>query len=223
MNPSATAPISEVRVCTNRTCRRDGASEAIRRFEAMVPRHVSVNRCGCLGRCGNGPNVCVLPQETFHERCCTTRSVSRVVQESFGGASSVSLERAWEMRELGNAAGESGLWDEAITHYDDAWKVLYEEEIKDQMLHVILSNRSTANLALGNAEGAMRDAQAAIDCAPTWHKGYIKLAQAQAFRGEWELAAEACNMACARESKLMKSPSFTSLVKEVRTNLNTLA
>lgn len=213
---------AEVRVCTNRTCRRDGSYDTARQFEAMVPRGVHVNRCGCLGRCGNGPNVVVLPSTAQYERCASARSVAAVVHDSFGGAKASILEGVWNMRELGNDAGEKGNWKDAITCYDAAIQAM-QEEGSEQMLHVVHSNRSTGHLALGNTEESLHDARRAVEIAPEWHKGYLKLAQAHIDRGEWEAAAEACNKAYSLESKLMKSPVFKKMVDEVRSALATAA
>jgi len=211
---------AEVRVCTNRTCRRDGSYDTARQFEAMVPRGVQVNRCGCLGRCGNGPNVVVLPSTAQYERCSSARNVAVVVNDCFGGAKASTLEGVWKMRDLGNDAGEKGDWTAAVTCYDAAIQAM-QEDGSEQMMHVVHSNRCTAHLALGNTEEALRDAQRAVEIAPEWHKGYLKLAQAHVDRGEWEAAAEACNTAYSLDSKLMKSPVFKKMVDEVRSALAT--
>lgn len=61
----------EIRVCTNRTCRRQGSLEIFQVLSGIAPPHVSVISCGCLGRCGAGPNVVVLPEGAFLCHCGT--------------------------------------------------------------------------------------------------------------------------------------------------------
>lgn len=46
----------EIRVCTNRTCARQGGREVLAALEGLAPPRVDVASCGCLGRCGAGPN-----------------------------------------------------------------------------------------------------------------------------------------------------------------------
>jgi hypothetical protein len=48
---------AEVRVCTNRTCARQGGREVLAALAGLAPPLVDVAFCGCLGRCGAGPNV----------------------------------------------------------------------------------------------------------------------------------------------------------------------
>lgn len=57
------AEIQDIRVCTNRTCRRQGSLQTLQTLSALAPPNVSVNSCGCLGRCGAGPNLAALPED----------------------------------------------------------------------------------------------------------------------------------------------------------------
>ncbi|OEL19375.1 hypothetical protein BAE44_0019606 [Dichanthelium oligosanthes] len=55
--PPRASGAAEVRVCTNRTCARQGGREVLAALAGLVPPRVDVDSCGCLGRCGAGPNV----------------------------------------------------------------------------------------------------------------------------------------------------------------------
>lgn len=55
-----------VQVCQNRTCRKQGAKEVLAAFQALPVPDVRVTGCGCLGQCGNGPMVLVLPDEIWY-------------------------------------------------------------------------------------------------------------------------------------------------------------
>lgn len=55
-----------VRVCQNRTCRKQGAKEVLAAFVASSVPGVTVTGTGCLGQCGNGPMVLVLPEMDWY-------------------------------------------------------------------------------------------------------------------------------------------------------------
>ncbi|MEA5582695.1 (2Fe-2S) ferredoxin domain-containing protein [Nodularia harveyana UHCC-0300] len=55
-----------VRVCQNRTCKKQGATEVLTAFVALEISDVTVMASGCLGQCGNGPMVLVLPDMVWY-------------------------------------------------------------------------------------------------------------------------------------------------------------
>ncbi len=60
--PKKQFPISKtVQVCQNRTCKKQGATAVLAKFHALSIPNVTVTASGCLGRCGNGPIVLILP------------------------------------------------------------------------------------------------------------------------------------------------------------------
>lgn len=71
--------VEEIRVCTNRTCRRQGSLDILQILSGISPPCLSINSCGCLGRCGAGPNVVVLPQELFVGHCGTSSKAAHLV------------------------------------------------------------------------------------------------------------------------------------------------
>ncbi|MEB3355603.1 MAG: (2Fe-2S) ferredoxin domain-containing protein [Synechococcales bacterium] len=60
-----------VLVCQNRTCKKGGAATVLSAFQSHAPADVNVVSSGCLGQCGNGPMVLVLPDEVWY---CRVRS-----------------------------------------------------------------------------------------------------------------------------------------------------
>ncbi|MBN3884678.1 MAG: (2Fe-2S) ferredoxin domain-containing protein [Nostoc sp. JL34] len=46
-----------VRVCQNRTCKKQGAVKVLAAFIALPIPGVTVTASSCLGQCGNGPMV----------------------------------------------------------------------------------------------------------------------------------------------------------------------
>jgi (2Fe-2S) ferredoxin len=57
-----------VLVCQNRTCLKQGAAKVWAELEAATVPDVAIEKSGCLGQCGNGPMVLVLPEEIWYDR-----------------------------------------------------------------------------------------------------------------------------------------------------------
>ncbi|QLE58133.1 ferredoxin [Nostoc sp. TCL26-01] len=55
-----------VRVCQNRTCKKQGAKEVLSAFIALPVADVTVSASSCLGQCGNGPMVLILPDMVWY-------------------------------------------------------------------------------------------------------------------------------------------------------------
>ncbi|XP_048490734.1 uncharacterized protein LOC104901421 isoform X2 [Beta vulgaris subsp. vulgaris] len=84
----------EIRVCTNRTCSRQGSLQILETLMGVSPAHVSINSCGCLGRCGNGPNLVVLPLAAMISHCGTAARAAELVVDVCGrGADNADLVR----------------------------------------------------------------------------------------------------------------------------------
>ncbi len=57
-----------IRVCQNRTCKKQGAVKVLAAFEANPVPEVTVKSSGCLGQCGNGPMVLILPEMVWYSK-----------------------------------------------------------------------------------------------------------------------------------------------------------
>lgn len=57
---------SVVLVCQNRSCRKAGATKVLATFQSRLTLSPIVQGCGCLGQCGNGPTVLVLPDQVWY-------------------------------------------------------------------------------------------------------------------------------------------------------------
>lgn len=67
--PTGTANQSDARcvqICQNKSCRKLGAANVLAAFQTAA--EVEVVGCGCLGQCGNGPIVLVLPEQVWYCR-----------------------------------------------------------------------------------------------------------------------------------------------------------
>lgn len=54
--------MKSVQVCQNRACKKQGAVKVLAAFEANLVPGVTVTGRSCLGQCGNGPMVLILPE-----------------------------------------------------------------------------------------------------------------------------------------------------------------
>lgn len=74
----------KVLICQNRTCKRQGSAEVLAVFQTHPIAEVPVSGCGCLGQCGNGPMVLVLPEETWYSRVHPGEAIAIIEQHLLG-------------------------------------------------------------------------------------------------------------------------------------------
>jgi (2Fe-2S) ferredoxin len=55
-----------VLICQNTACRKTGAAKVLKAFQAKLDPQETALGCGCLGQCGNGPMVLVLPDQIWY-------------------------------------------------------------------------------------------------------------------------------------------------------------
>ena len=53
-------------VCQSRTCRKQGSAKVLANFHKFDMPNITVKKSGCLGKCGNGPMILVLPEEVWY-------------------------------------------------------------------------------------------------------------------------------------------------------------
>ncbi|WP_237741540.1 ferredoxin [Anabaena sp. PCC 7108] len=77
-----------VQVCQHRSCRKQGAEEVLTAFQDSRILNVTVTASGCLGQCGNGPMVLVLPEMVWY---CGVKpqEIPRLVEEHLLGGKRV--------------------------------------------------------------------------------------------------------------------------------------
>ncbi|MDY7015337.1 MAG: (2Fe-2S) ferredoxin domain-containing protein [Cyanobacteriota bacterium] len=69
-------------VCQNRTCRKQGAKVVLAEFQAHNIDEIEIIGSGCLGQCGNGPMVLILPGKILYDRVFPDR-VGAILARSF--------------------------------------------------------------------------------------------------------------------------------------------
>ena len=71
-------------VCQNRTCRKQGSAKVLAAFQTFDIPNITVEKSGCLGKCGNGPMVLVLPEKVWYSHV-ETKNVSVIMEKYFLG------------------------------------------------------------------------------------------------------------------------------------------
>ncbi|KAL9268364.1 Hsp70-Hsp90 organizing protein 3-like protein [Drosera capensis] len=163
----------EIRVCTNRTCRRQGSFAIHETLAGISPPNVSVNACGCLGRCGAGPNLVVLPAGVVISHCGTPAIAAAVLIEMCGGGDGgdergARCLEALALRKRAEVEIEGGRLAEAEALLSKAI------DIKPfGALHIIYKTRCYVRLQKDDLCGALEDAKQALDLAPRYAEAYI--------------------------------------------------
>jgi (2Fe-2S) ferredoxin len=73
-----------VLVCQNRTCLKDGSAQVLAALQAYNIPGVTVSGTGCLGQCGSGPMILVMPDQIWYSRVHYSE-VSVLVKEHLEG------------------------------------------------------------------------------------------------------------------------------------------
>ncbi|MEL6605964.1 MAG: (2Fe-2S) ferredoxin domain-containing protein [Cyanobacteria bacterium J06614_10] len=63
-----------VLICQNVTCKQQGAEAVLTAFQKNHPSGTEIKESGCLGQCGNGPMVIVIPEKAKKGSNPKTRS-----------------------------------------------------------------------------------------------------------------------------------------------------
>lgn len=80
MRQNSLAPGKTVLVCQNRTCKASGSAKVLQAFQNCSLTDSEIVGSGCLGQCGNGPMVLILPEEIWYSRV-TANEVKTLVEQ----------------------------------------------------------------------------------------------------------------------------------------------
>jgi (2Fe-2S) ferredoxin len=79
--PSPTpTPSRQILICNHKTCHQQGAEGVLQRFKAELPEEVGLEVRQCLGQCGNGPMVLILPEEIWYSHV-QPQDVPKIVEQ----------------------------------------------------------------------------------------------------------------------------------------------
>jgi len=193
-------------VCTGVSCTQDGSKALLEMFNALeedTPEELSVEACGCFGKCGEGPNVIDLGSRTIHKRLRTPDEALALL----GGISiSPDLAEAFLIKHKGNHEMSESRTQDAIQSYTEALRLLGDRrgQVFDQVRLAILSNRSAARLEQEDTDGAETDAGDAIDMFPAYAPAWKRLGDVHTKRKEVESAIRAYETASKLDPKSSK-------------------
>uniref|UniRef100_A0A6P3ZS54 uncharacterized protein LOC107419715 n=1 Tax=Ziziphus jujuba TaxID=326968 RepID=A0A6P3ZS54_ZIZJJ len=213
-----TAEIEEIRVCTNRTCRRQGSFQTLETLTGLAPANVAVKSCGCLGRCGAGPNLVALPDGVVVSHCGTAARAAEVMVALYGGVwnsgdTKKSLE-ALALRKKAEKEMENGNFSEA--------ELLLSQAIELKPtggVHIIYKDRSIARLALHRYSEALEDAKEALTLSTQYCEAYICQGDAFLAMDQLDLAEESYLRALDIDPSVRRSKSFKARVAKLQEKL----
>jgi (2Fe-2S) ferredoxin len=79
------ADAKRVLVCQNTACRKGGSAKVLAAFQAASLPEVAIEPSRCLGQCGNGPMVVVLPDEVWYSRVIPAEVAAVIERHLRGG------------------------------------------------------------------------------------------------------------------------------------------
>ncbi|KAJ9537444.1 hypothetical protein OSB04_030177 [Centaurea solstitialis] len=213
---SAPPETNEIRVCTSKTCRRQGSMESLQVLSGIAPPNISVASCGCLGRCGAGPNLVVLPSATFVNHCATAARAAQIMAIVTGSDLGVwnNALRALSVRKKAEIYMEKGDFATAEAMLTQALDLNPVGGI-----HHIYRNRSAARLALNNTVAALEDAIEASTLAPKDPEAYICKGDALMGMEQFEAAGDSYSMALQLDPSIRRSKSFKARIAKLEEKL----
>ncbi|XP_004503241.1 uncharacterized protein [Cicer arietinum] len=207
--------LQEIRVCTNRTCRRQGSFQTLETLSGIAPPNVAVKSCGCLGRCGSGPNLVGLPDGIMVGHCGTAARCLEVMISLFGvGDNSKSSLDALALRKRADLEFEKRNFTEA--------ELLLSQAIDLKPfggIHVTFKCRSLVRLELGNYSGALQDAKEALILAPGYTEAYICQGDAFLALNIFDLAEHSYLASLDIDPSIRHSKSFKARITRLQEKL----
>ena len=191
-----------VRVCQHKACRRAGSAATLAALTELAPAGVAVERSGCLGACGAGPNVALLPAGLVVRHCATPAHAARLVARQCAGGNTpaaAAAAQALALRVEANAALDRGEAEDATAKYTAALALG-----APRGRHKLLANRAAAALAAGRPHDASEDAREALELDPGYATAHVRLADALAALDDHRGARDALLAAKRHDADLAK-------------------
>ncbi|XVF50356.1 hypothetical protein PTKIN_Ptkin04bG0090900 [Pterospermum kingtungense] len=216
--------VEEIRVCTNRTCRRQGSFQTFHTLTALAPADISIKTCGCLGRCGAGPNVALLPDGQIVGHCGTAaRAAELMVGTCYGGgvvdASSMSKT---SLDALALRMRAEALIEEA--DFCEAERLLSQAlDLKPfGGIHILYKQRSVARLAMHNYSGALEDVTQSLNLASNYAEAYILQGDVFLAMNQYDAAQKSYSACLLIDPSIRRSKSFKIRISKLEEKLVTI-
>ena len=177
---------------------------------------LDVSECGCLGQCGNGPNVAIVPTDgsaplPVLPHMATTARLSAALGAICGIAIDQTYLKATELRLAGNAAARGGSLAKAESLFTAALDLQ-----PPRGRHVLLANLSATRLARGDAPAALAAAEEAVSCAPpAFTAADVRVADALFALGRFADAEAALEAAAERSPEFGRGAEYKTLMRHV--------
>ncbi|KAF4394223.1 hypothetical protein F8388_005857 [Cannabis sativa] len=202
--------LEEIRVCTNRTCRRQGSLLTLEILTGIAPPTVTVKSCGCLGRCGAGPNLVSLPSAVVVSHCGTANRSAEVLAALCGSswdsdAAKKSLE-ALALRKKAELEFDKGNFSQA--------ELLLSQAIELKPvggINITYKDRSRTRLAMEKYHEALEDAKEALVFMPQYVEAYICQGDAFLAMNQFNAAEKSYLTALGIDPSIRRSKSFKVL------------
>ncbi|GAB4842666.1 hypothetical protein Ancab_012640 [Ancistrocladus abbreviatus] len=224
-NITAAAEETEIRVCTNRTCRRQGSMQIHEILSGIAPPNVTVKSCGCLGRCGSGPNLVALPAAVIVTHCGTPARAADFMFELCSHREYAADElQVWECLEA-LALRKRAEIELAKGNFSEAESLLSKAIHLQPFggVHLAYKGRSSVRLKNGNFCGALEDAKQATVLAPQYAEAYICQGDAFLAMNQFDKAEESYSVALERDPSIHHSKSFKARITMLQEKLASAA
>jgi len=205
----------QLRICQNKTCKSQGSPEILKFVQDLSLPEVEAEGCGCLGNCGNGPNMVILPDETVLSHVGTVAKMTNVLNTHCKITIDPKFVIATQLRIAGNSAARSGDLSFAEEKYTEA----IEMDV-DGSLHLLFSNRSGVRARMDDLRGALSDALLAIQHSPSsYTTSYLRLIDVYYLHKDYRGAAEVLDELTQRNPEFKNSSEYKVILKQLRTDL----
>ncbi|KAF8089475.1 hypothetical protein N665_0505s0025 [Sinapis alba] len=210
----------ELRVCTNRTCRKQGSFQILETLTSLAPPQLRVNPCGCLGRCGSGPNLVALPQGLFLRHCATPSRAAEILFTLCGDGRDASSSYSSAVTD---ALAALALTNNALTQIEDG-KFQEAESLLTKAvemkpyggLHRIFKHRALAKLGMLDYSGALDDISQALALAPNYSEPYVCQGDVYVAQGQYDLAEKSYLKCLEIDPTLRRSKSFKARIANLQ-------
>eukprot|EP00879_Flechtneria_rotunda_P024747 GHRR01026254.1.p1 GENE.GHRR01026254.1~~GHRR01026254.1.p1 ORF type:complete len:195 (+),score=71.07 GHRR01026254.1:454-1038(+) len=172
---------------------------------------VNIQECGCLGNCGNGPNMLLTPEEVTLGHVATPADMADILRWQLDVQLPDKQLKATELRLAGNQLAVEGDLQGAAAKYSQALNL---NATGQHMLH---SNLSAVYLQLGDKQAALQHAEAAVQHAPHgFHVAYVRLIDALYACGRYSEAAVALQVAVRQDPGFKTVPEYKVIGKALK-------